>query len=95
MPKVTLLAEPWQNYCVPFGKREFLFVGGKPTAVPPAVAIFCKKKRNEAGEPVFSVEGLDEVIVKPEPSSPKQNVEKVEGSRQFSQLRLIEAELCQ
>ena len=97
MPKVTLLAETWQDYLIPFGKRDYLFRGGKGMEVPHAVALFCKNKQDSAGEPIFKVTGLDHVVVPVLPAKPvaQQNVDKgLSGSRQFTQLRLIEAELC-
>ena len=97
MPKVTLLAETWQDYLIPFGKRDYMFTGGKAREVPHAVAMFCKRKRDSEGEPMFKVTGLDNVVVAVPRTKPvvQQNVDKgLSGSRQFTQLRLIEAELC-
>lgn len=97
MPKVTLLAEAWQDRTIPFGKRTYVFKGGIPLTVPTAVALFCQGKVSSDGSDLFQVEDLDNIVVPaPELIVPeKQNVEKetsVLGN--FTQLRLIEAELC-
>lgn len=94
MPKVTLLAEPWQNYTVPMGKRIFTFEGQKARDVPTAVALFCANKKDEKGKKIFKVTGLNNIVTPASPA-PKQNVEKetpVLGNS--NHLRLIEAELC-
>lgn len=91
MPKVTLLRDPWQNYILMFGKRQFRFDGGKSRDVPVAVALACKSKLNAKGKALFMVEELTNVI--PATNVTKQNV--IESSRpDVTQLRLIEAELC-
>jgi hypothetical protein len=97
MPKVTLLAEKWQDRLMPYGKSSYHFRGGEPKEVPTAVALFCKGKTNSNGEKLFKVEGLENIIT-PESASPvpKQNVEKEKTSvlGSFTQLRLVRAELC-
>jgi hypothetical protein len=99
MPKVTLLTDPGRSYCVPFGKSNYVFEGGKPLNVPTAIALFCKGKKDTKGRRIFEVEEIENVVTPASPPVPekKQNVEKeippkVLGN--FTQLRLIEAELC-
>jgi len=62
MPKVTLLEDEWSTYTIPYGKAEFVFRGGKPKEVPPAVALFCKSREKADGSPQFKVEDMPEVV---------------------------------
>lgn len=62
-PMVTLLKEPWATRTMVFGKKRFIFRGGDRLSVSVAVALVCKSRKDEAGKPLFKVEGLP-VIVK-------------------------------
>ncbi len=84
MPKVTLLADKWQNHLLIFGKAQYNFFGEKPQVVPVNIALICRDKKKSTGEPLFKVEDIPEVV------ETKQNVVIVEA-RQLTQLPLIEA----
>jgi hypothetical protein len=116
MPKVTLLAEPGRNYCIPFGKSNYVFHGQTPLNVPTAVALFCKGKKDDRGRKMFEVAEIKNVVtpapavrdsfpdtppsalIPQDPDESEQNVDEDVPYHQvlgnFTQLRLIEAELC-
>jgi hypothetical protein len=93
MPKVTLLAEEYQDRTVFFGKKSYLFPGGKEISVPLNVAQYCVGQ-TRGGEKVYTVTGIEasQTQAPTAPAPPKQNVEVSRSG--FTQLRLIEAELC-
>jgi hypothetical protein len=63
-PKVTLLREAWCDYTLVTGKRRFVFTGGVPREVSPAVAILLGKlKKDSRGNPLFKVEDLPTIVV--------------------------------
>lgn len=93
MPKVTLLADGWKTYSLVFGTRSYTFTGGVTQEVPPAVALACRKRKDRKGKPLFSVEGLEEVVVKPV-RPVKQNVVKEESLGAITQRRLVGDEVC-
>jgi hypothetical protein len=84
MPKVTLLADTWQNHLLIFGKAQYNFFGKKPQEVPVNIALICRDKKKSTGEPLFAVSELPEVV------EIKQNV-VIGEARQLTQLPLIEA----
>lgn len=91
MPKVTLLSKGWKEYTVAYGKGLYNFRGGEPKGVPVAVALLCKKMKDEKGLFRFKVDGMPNILKKvvhakvPVPKT-KQNVDSP-----ARQLRLADA----
>jgi len=73
-----------------FGKSMFVFRGGVGQTVPVAVALELRKKKNEAGEPLFDVVGMPIVPVQAvrvqAPAEPKKT-QNVHGVQKASQTR--------
>lgn len=77
MPKVTLLREPFQDYTMYLGRKEFRFVGGEGKEVPVAVALECQRRNDIATDPLFQVEDVPCVYQSDDPATVaacKQNV---------------------
>jgi hypothetical protein len=62
-PKVTLLLEAWCDYTLVAGKRRFVFTGGVPREVSPAVAILLSKRKDSRGNPLFKIEDLPTIVI--------------------------------
>lgn len=61
-PKVTLLQPGWKDYTVIFGKKKFLFVGGVPKEVAPAVALVLQRMRDKKGQQRFKIENMPTIV---------------------------------
>jgi len=89
MPKATLLMPRGSNHLMVFGQASYMFHGGKPKKVPPAVALRLEGKRKRDGSPLFSIAEMPEIVDSVSADAPAiQHKGGLSGDNVARQLRL-------